>query len=138
MNMPIIDMSALNLSESDAAIAQGIIATRGENKGRLRASAPKVAVTGKVEGYFGSMVNAYNQQEAESYYVWRMVAFYVSPMSQHHCMPVMDDQYLGGSYDARKARAKELDKLVDAIVNTIPRSQWHGVTRWGRALGYTG
>lgn len=30
---------------------------------------------------------------------------------------------------------EELDPIVEAIVNQIPKTQWHGVHRWGRALG---
>lgn len=29
----------------------------------------------------------------------------------------------------------ELDPIVDAIVNQIPKNEWHGIRRWGQALG---
>jgi hypothetical protein len=40
--------------------------------------------------------------------------------------------------DGAKRRAymkTELDPLVDLIVDSIPKNQWAGVYRWGRALG---
>ncbi len=134
--MPKFDIAAMGLSDADRAIAEKIVSTRGENKGRLRASAPAVAVVGKAKNRWGSAINVYDQTDAAGYYVWRMVAFQVSPVSQHQCMPVTDDLYLSGDMDERRARAKELDRLIDAIVNTVPKAQWHGINRWGRALGY--
>jgi len=105
----------------------------------LRASAPKVAQVGTRTYTIVGLERtgpAFDQKQAETYYVWRMVAFQISPMSQHQCMPVMDDQYIQLEHDARRARCKELDELVDRIVNTVPKSEWHGINRWGRALGY--
>lgn len=60
--MPEITIPA-NFSEADRAIAALIL-----NKGKLRASKPKAS--------------------GEAAYVWRMVAFIASPISQHHCMPM--------------------------------------------------
>ena len=67
-------------------------------------------------------------------YVWRMVVFVVSRKRQHQCMPVTAEWNLTGDYLARCERAKELDAIVDEIVNTIPKSQWYGVHRWARLL----
>lgn len=81
-------------------------------------------------------------KDGEAAYVWRMVAFNVSPNRQHQCMPMtadfdMPDHYWGddGAAKRRRARCKELDVLVDALVKAVPKEQWHGVRRWGHALG---
>lgn len=83
-----------------------------------------------------------NHDTGKAAYVWRMVAFQVSPNGQHHCMPVTADFDLPaynteGKWSASIARemAKDLDRLVDCIVNCVPKHQWHGVTRWARAMG---
>lgn len=98
---------------------------------RLRASKPTVKKN--------------DPRTGEAAYVWRMVAFQVSPNGKHQCMPVTADWDL--SYDMqdpqrfekRRARAKELDALVDRIVMAcVPLPRQHGVMRWGRALGYIG
>lgn len=77
-------------------------------------------------------------------YVWRMVAFSVSPRAQHHCMPVcadfalFDDMasgYKAMDFRERAAYRKSLDDIADVIVNAVPKSQWYGVARWGRAFG---
>ena len=79
----------------------------------------------------------------KSAYVWRMVVFSVSKKRQHQCMPVCADFDLPardstGKWSSSTARemSKELDQVVDVIVNAVPKSQWHGIARWGRALGY--
>ena len=78
-------------------------------------------------------------------YVWRMVAFLVSPNPRHHCMPCtaefgIDIRDSEGRWDvtAVHAECKRLDVIVDAIVDTIPPSEWHGVHRWGQAFGQIG
>ena len=79
-------------------------------------------------------------------YVWRMVAFTVSPVSRHQCMPVTADFDLYEDFDFSRsefdrvsdlvrAESKRLDKVADEIINTVPKNEWHGVMRWGRALG---
>ncbi len=88
-------------------------------------------------------------------YVWRMVAFQISPNSQHQCMPMMaycdlpetplrkgkkyleltDEERLA-CFEERRALEKSLDALADKIVKSVPPTEWHGVLRWARALGY--
>lgn len=127
MDMPIIN--TVNLSDETIKFANQIIG-RG---GKLRSTKPT---------------------DGEAAYVWRMVAFMVSPKPAHQCMPVMADfgvmdvapqitkfcKYMNKEitqtdFDWVRARCKELDVIVDQIVDNIPKTQWHGVTRWGKALG---
>lgn len=97
-------------------------------------------------------------------YVWRIVAFQISPNSQHHCIPMTAEFDLPAKYwpsgfptysdfndpnrvlteyeigaekarIARKEKIAQLNILIDKIVNTVPKSEWKGVIRWGRALG---
>lgn len=74
-------------------------------------------------------------------YVWRMVCFTVSPKRQHQCMPVCADFDLPARVDgkwssvAAREMSKGLDKLVDFIVGYVPKTQWHGIHRWGKAFG---
>jgi hypothetical protein len=79
----------------------------------------------------------------EASYVWRMVAFQVSPKPAHQCMPCTAEFDMAYDfsdpqrYEKRKARCKELDALVERIVmSCVPLRQQHGVIRWGRALGH--
>ena len=72
----------------------------------------------------------------EGRYVWRMVVFLVSPRPQHQCMPVTAAWELGYWTDQRDALTKDLDAIADQIVDAVPVQQWHGVKRWGHALGY--
>lgn len=66
-----------------------------------------------------------------AYYVWRIVAFSVSPVPAHSCMPVTADFYIKMDWDERRKYIKEtLDPLVDRIVDSVPKLQWHGVMRW--------
>ena len=72
-------------------------------------------------------------------YVWRMLVFYVSSRSQHQCMPVMAECYLPqDDYDDRRDRAKELDVIVDAILDAVPAHERYGLKRWGEAFGMIG
>jgi hypothetical protein len=129
--MPKVDLSVL--TDEERELAEGIVATRGKNAGRLRASKPPVErkrVYVDVESP-GPMYKRLKIEGGETAYIWRMVAFYVSPISQHHCMPVMADCDLpADDFDKRMKLAKELDKIVDKIVDTVPKDQWYGVARW--------
>ena len=122
MTMPKIDLTVTSLTGRDLEIALGCL-----NKGALRASKPI--------------------SDGESKYVWRHVAFSVSPNAKHQCMPMSADFDLPEQYwdrevenyhEKRRARIKELDLIVDAMVKAVPPSQWYGVSRWRRALGATG
>ena len=132
-------------SDKGLAIAQLVFKVGSDGMCELRASKPK-----------NSMKLHFNLRKyiGEAQYVWRNVAFLVSPNSKHHCMPVMAEfdlpghpLYEGKSYfdlseDEKimirlweKQRKNELKTIEDMIVNLIPKAEWHGVHRWGRALG---
>ena len=125
-------------SDADIAAARGIIATRGENKGYMRASQPDF------------------RKHGESAYIWRMLAFFLGINAM---MPVMASSYIWhtelrdkaaaarkrrdyAAADAyrdqarawEKARIKELDAVVDTLLDNIPMQQWHGVKIWGNAI----
>ena len=123
----------MNLSDSAREYASLITI-----KGILRASKPtvkKIKVPSEKYGYVYEPVNPIDGCAA---YVWRMVAFQVSPNPKHQCMPVCAEFDLPGTFDHRKALTVELDLIVEEIVSAVPKHEWHGVVRWGNALGYIG
>ncbi len=71
--------------------------------------------------------------------------FTISTNRAHQCMPVCADMDLPNRYwrreidqnchEARRARIVELTVIEKAIVNAIPKSEWHGTKRWARAFG---
>jgi hypothetical protein len=124
-NMPEINLESLNLTSEEMEIAKLIIA-----RGKLRATKPVVEKI--VEGRYRVTKNRY---QGYAYYVWRMVAFQVSPIASHWCMPVLADFDMVEPYAERRAKCKELDKLCDKITNSIPKEKWYGILRWGRAMG---
>lgn len=119
---PTINVDSIkDLTDEERAMVNLLVAGKGKNQGRLRASAP--APRGDVK------------------YVWRMVAFQLSTNPQHWCMPVCADFDIdspvrgveGARY--RNERAKVLNKLVDKVVDSVPKEQWHGIRRWRGILG---
>ena len=139
---PVIDPETLPMSEADKALVRGIVATRGENKGRLRASCPSMPKKVRVRdaSSFSGWDYVYADQAGinagRTAYIWRHVAFNVSPDSQHHCMPCTDIFYIQDWTD--KAEIARLDAIVDVVVKSIDPRLWYGVNRWGRALGMIG
>ena len=110
----------LEMTKEEWDITKRITATRGKNKGLLRASKPPVDKADPTSG--------------KAAYVWRMVAFMTSPIPAHSCMPVCADFDLPVEYgDARRAMVKEMDALVDRICATMPVGS--GAAQWMRALG---
>jgi hypothetical protein len=73
-------------------------------------------------------------------YVWRMVAFSISPLRHHQCMPVCAEFDLPTrcGEEGHRDLVKHLDAIADAITNTVPKVEWHGVIRWGQAFGMVG
>lgn len=138
MNMPKINLDSIENPEI-LEIAKNIT----KKDGTLYASKPK-------------KVNGLEQ------YIWRMVAFVVSPKPQHHCMP------MGAEFDLYNWIEKNVENCVpyrsysnmseseregltnifleykrlkpflkeaeDTISNTVPKEQWHGIHRWARAF----
>jgi hypothetical protein len=127
--MPRIDVDAVpDLSEKERAVVRLIDATRGDDAGTLRRSKPAIKANDPLTGLAA--------------YVWRMVAFSVSPIRQHQCMPVTADFDLPDAelpagehkFGARRELAKQWDVVVDKVIHCIPKSEWHGVRTWGHAL----
>lgn len=103
-------------------------------------------------------------------FIWRMVAFVVSPYAAHHCIPVSadfditqaeyahrTDVYVPRTTTAndletvakwsqetwammhngekrKRYIADELNPIVDAIVDLIPKNEWRGAHRWSKAI----
>lgn len=132
--MPRIDMQTLAtiLTLQELDLVRGIVSTRGESKGRLRASKPPVK--------YRRVGNRYEPDERQGKiaYIWRMVAFFTSPHPQHHCMPAMADCDIPGSWAEKQATLKELNRIVDAVVDVVSVEEWHGVRRWGQVFGRIG
>lgn len=116
---PLIDIASIkNLSQEEQDIVSAIIVNRGKVKGRLRTNKPS-------EELF----------EGKAAYVWRMVAFNVSPSPAHWCMPMTAEFYLKeDDHDKRRLLVKELDDLVAKVIDSVPKEQWHGIQRWSKAF----
>ena len=65
-------------------------------------------------------------------YVWRMIAFHISPISQHHCLPMAAPFYIQEE-DIHKL-VEFLDTIVDEILEQFPPSSWQGIMAWGRVF----
>ncbi len=145
MNMPMIDTNRVLLDVTNREQEAQIVA-RILNKGALRATKPTIRK---------DTANEYNDRC--SAYTWRMVAFQISPHPAHHCMPMCAEfdlpdfgssgldwqakdfgEKLHTAHAQRRELSTRLDALVDRIVNTVPKSQWHGVTRWAQVFGQAG
>jgi hypothetical protein len=141
--MPKIDLEALiDLTDDELELVKRII---NPKTGCLRASKPRVARDHPYRSYNGEIeMIAPEPVSGKAAYLWRMVAFAISPIGQHHCMPVTAEWDLPvqpdgeHDFDARRAMAKELDALTDKVIKTVPLNQHYGTIRWGRALGYLG
>jgi hypothetical protein len=118
------EIQADKLTGDAKKFAQMIVVTRGQNKGRLKASKPKV--------------DRNKPDTGKAAYIWRMVAFQVSTNSKHHSMPVTADWDIEAeSYEERRRIInEELNPIVDKIVDTVPLAQHYGTLRWGHAFGY--
>jgi hypothetical protein len=140
MNMPHINLTELKqlLPADDYELVAGIVNTRN---GLLRASKPQLPKKVRVEsdneyGYTFAYANDVDARKGMTAYIWRMVAFNVSPHSQHHCMPCTADFDLPGHHNKeRMTLAKRLDDIVDVVVKTVPVEQWYGVSRWSGLIG---
>ncbi len=117
--------------EVDAAEETKILNIVVKKNGEIRATKPKVTDDNHVTG--------------KAAYVWRMVCFMVSPHRVHHCIPATAHfdlpAYLESGYEPNKwssALAREmanpLEAVIDAIVDSVDKTEWHGVHRWGRVL----
>ncbi len=141
--MPKIDTAALDLTDREAQIVSLILKPDSTLR-RSKPSTPRKVETQNPDAssIFRSVsvyANDADRIRGEAAYVWRMVAFYVSPIPAHHCMPTTAEFYLDAHpYSARRNAMAELDKLADRIVNSVPKEQWYGVRRWGQAYGMIG
>jgi hypothetical protein len=128
MEMPVLSFE--NLNENEVKIAEKIV-SKGN---KLRASKPS---------------------DGEAQYVWRMVCFMISPKPAHHCMPTTHDfgvidmapkiakfckyrekEITQPDFDWVRNRCKELNVMVDKIVDNVKSSNRHGINRWAKAFGY--
>jgi len=131
MDMPAVDMTQLvvTLTAPERTLVTRIVRPSAvdnySGREQLRASKPKV--------------DRRDPESGKAAYVWRMVVFMVSPRPRHHCMPVCAEFDLPErDYDRRRELVKELDALVDKIVDAVDPREWHGAIRWGQAYGLIG
>lgn len=136
-HMPKIDLNSLNLSSEDAELVKGIVNSR---TGELRASKPELPDKVKIPSGHYDYANERDARKGMTAYIWRMVAFEISPISQHQCMPICADFDLPdcGGHDERRNLSKRLDEIVKIVVDSVPMTEWHGIIRWGNAFGTIG
>lgn len=123
--MPAIDTSTLFQTLSGEEFAMAMYCLKS-TKGIWHLRATKPQITNRATGIAA--------------YAWREAAFYISPNSQHWCMPVTNIFYLQSKYGTPEYKADETTarKIADAITNCVPPQLWHGVRRWGNAMGIIG
>lgn len=129
MTMPSVNLTQLNaVSENWDDEAKTILNIVVKKNGQIRATKPKVDESKYVTG--------------KAAYVWRMVAFLVSPNPVHQCMPMNADFDLPAydkdgkwHYPIAHKMGEDLKYIEDAIVNAVPKDQWHSVHRWAKAFG---
>lgn len=97
---------------NEADLRARILATKGKNKGKIRAS----------------MVSDFNDLSAgRAYYIWRLARFHGG---KDMTMPMTADTIVHG--DPYK---KELDALAEAVAKEQFGSDMRAALRWGRAFG---
>lgn len=135
--MPKIDTSKLNLTTEQMILVSRIV---NPKTGELRASKPKVLHTVPYKSSFtGETLMGPDPVTGKAAYLWRMVAFTISPIQAHHCMPVMAEFDLPICRDTsaeRRELAKEMDALADLVIATVPAKLHYGTASWASALGY--
>lgn len=142
-SMPVID--TVKLANALTAEEYTLYARIVKPSGEIRASKPPIRfelgdVTHTIGDYtYTRRERINNLDDAKVAYVWRMVVFQVGTKPAHHCMPVTADWDLPlEDHAQRRELSKELDAIADRIVNLIPRNEWHGIIRWGNAMGQIG
>ena len=105
----------------------------------LRKSKPKIVET--IYDHNGRKYRKSEYTSGMAAYTWRMLAFYTCNSHPYCCMPVMADFDLpycihDENYrEDRKNQIEVCEKLIDTILEYIPKTEWKGIARWGRALG---
>jgi hypothetical protein len=129
------DMPKIKLNESLFTDFELKLAKRILNNGILRASKPALSFDVRpADDDHHCAYKVHNLADASAAYIWRNVAFNVSPHPQHHCLPVMADVYIHLPHDLRREWIKTLDVIVDKIVDSIPKHEWHGIAAWSGLL----
>lgn len=137
--MPKVNWQALShLSDSDRSIVERFVKADGTIR-KTRPTLPKrikVDNPNSTYGYTWEYANQDDSDQGIAAYVWRHVVFAVSPERTHQCMPCNDIAYLP-SGDVTVWHSV-LSVLINDVIDAVPRDQWHGVKRWGQALGQIG
>ena len=146
-----LDLSICNLTPLEMSIAK--VAIKGEKEiGFLRASKPKEQKKTVIDESYKSATeseyiikhpqpNLYATEEerikALGCYVWRELAFIMSPIAAHHCMPVCNDFNLEYKYSdpRRKEQYNFCNGIVNKIFKTVKKESCYGLKRWARVFG---
>ncbi len=137
LQMPVIDLKALALvlTPDELELARAIV---NSQTSMLRASKPPVKRHTEISVLTGCPRSVSNLADAQAAYIWRMVAFQISALPKHWCMPVCAACDLPVFGVERRTMTDTLDVIVQKIVDSVPPEQWHGLKRWGQAYGLTG
>lgn len=146
--MPKVDM--VKLSMVLTADEMEIVSQFVKADGTIRASKPKVerfvASQEKVCNQYGCFIDKKydtNELQGKAAYTWRHVVFFVSPKSQHQCMPTLDfcdlpKSVISQGYTMNNPQIEALHRLADKVVDCVNIEDLNGVKRWGMALGQIG
>ena len=127
MQMPAINLDGLTLTATERDLVEACIATQGKNKGRLRASKPKIV-------YGEDKKPA--KLTGEAAYLWRMLAFDLCSFAPHCCMPVCADMDLPhDEHEIRMQVCYTLDSLADKVAKHQGWANRGGTLRWAKAFG---
>lgn len=118
--------------------SRSITATQGKNKGRLRASKPpmKQSIIKRVRYNHESSYYDHPLLDCAAAQIWRYVAFEISTLGQHHCLPMMADldSPFDMSYNESREFAKWCQSAADIILGMFKAENKPGLLRWSRAF----
>jgi hypothetical protein len=147
-------MPAVNLEKLTAALTAeelDIVTRFIKADGSIRASKPTVermvvnteVIHTEYGDYLDKKYDCADPQQGKAAYTWRHVVFAVSPKREHHCIPTLDfcdlpDEITNDGYMMTNPKLAALHRLADKVIDCVNIKEWHGVRRWGNALGTIG
>ena len=151
MDMPVVSLEVLKsaLSDKEFALAQECVATR-KGATRLRASKPKdpiAAYIWRMAAFMVSPKGAHNcipmtadMDLEENHFSHRTETYEPKLVTDfdRETVAKWDEKTWNMMNRGAKKRAfikDELDPIVSKIVDAVSKKEWHGVRRWGYALG---
>jgi hypothetical protein len=123
------ETAAIDLDAAGLDLAQRRVAELTLKGGRLRPRMPPLRWYEARDSESGAAVRVTHPDDALAFYLWRILAWYLSPDPMLQGTPERPGRFLPGGRAQRERALAAMELVARKILAGVPRGDWHAYNR---------